>query len=109
VRVMAGLKMKLSKYLRQRISKFGLTESGVRSAHKSISLTIKLHVIVILKHLYFKKLPAPWAFNYNFFLNKNMSQNILLEIELLSITAVHLMRYHVSGQLDEFGASSEQT
>ena len=55
---MAGLKTKLSKYLRQRDSKFGLTESGIRSAHKSISLTFKLHVIVILKHLYYKKLPA---------------------------------------------------
>ena len=58
MRIMAGLKMKLSKYLRQRDSEFGLTESGIRSAHKSISLTFKLHVIVILKHLYYKKLPA---------------------------------------------------
>lgn len=37
MRIMAGLKIKLSKYLRQRVSKFGLTESGIRSAHKHFS------------------------------------------------------------------------
>ena len=52
----------------------GLPKAAL-GAHTSISLTFKLHVIVILKHLYYKKLPASWAFNYNF-LPKKKSEYI---------------------------------